>query len=37
MPVWGDLWEKGVPPEFSQAYVRSRIFQIIMYLNSIQQ
>jgi len=27
----------GVPPEFSQAYVRSRIFQIIMYLNSIQQ
>lgn len=37
MPVWGNLWEKGVPPEFSQAYVRSRIFQIIMYLNSIQE
>jgi len=37
MPVWGDLWTKGVPPEYAEANVRARIFEIIMYLSSIQE
>ena len=36
MPVWGDVWKKNVPPEYSEYYVRGRILELILYLESIQ-
>jgi mono/diheme cytochrome c family protein len=37
MPVWGDLWKKSVSPEHAESYVRARIFEIIMFLDSVQE
>lgn len=37
MPVWGNLWTKSVPPQYAESYVRARIFEIILYLDSIQE
>ena len=37
MPVWGNLWSKSVPPKYAESYVRARIFDIILFLDSIQE
>ena len=37
MPVWGDLWTKSVSREHAESYVRARIFELIMFLNAIQE
>ncbi len=36
MPVWGDVWAKNAPPEFAEDYVKGRILELIMFLESIQ-
>ena len=37
MPVWGDLWSKSIPPEYAEFYVRARILEIVLFLDSIQE
>ena len=37
MPVWGDVWKKNVPEQYADYYVRGRILELILYLDSIQQ
>jgi mono/diheme cytochrome c family protein len=37
MPVWGDLWSKSVPPEYAEFYVRARILELVLFLDSIQE
>ena len=37
MPVWGNLWTRSVPPEYAEAYARSRALELIMFLESIQE
>ena len=37
MPVWGELWSRSVPAEHAEAYVHSRILEIILYLESVQE
>jgi len=37
MPVWGDLWSKSVPAQYSELYVRARILEIMLFLDSVQE
>lgn len=37
MPVWGSLWSKSVPAQYAEIYVRARILEIILFLDSIQE
>ena len=37
MPIWGDLWKNSVPSKHAESYVRARIFELILFLNAIQE
>jgi len=37
MPVWGDLWSKSVPAQYAELYVRARILEILLFLDSVQE
>ena len=37
MPVWGDVWRRNVPEQYAPYYVRGRILELILYLDSIQE
>lgn len=37
MPVWGNIWKKNVPEQYAEYYVRGRILELILYLDSIQE
>ena len=37
MPVWGDLWSNSVPAQYAEFYVRARILEILLFLDSIQE
>lgn len=37
MPVWGDVWARGAPPEYAEYYVKGRVLELILYLDSIQE
>ncbi|MEJ2532421.1 MAG: cytochrome c [Halioglobus sp.] len=37
MPVWGDLWRHSVPDQYAELYVRARILEILLFLDSIQE
>ena len=37
MPVWGDLWSKSVPDQYAEIYVRARILEILLFLDSVQE
>ena len=37
MPVWGDVWRRNVPEQYAEYYVRGRILELILYLDTIQE
>lgn len=37
MPIFGDRWSADLPPEYADYYVRGRILEILLYLDSIQE
>ena len=37
MPVWGDVWSRNVPAEYAEYYVKGRILELILFMESIQQ
>ena len=37
MPVWGELWRNSVPDQYAEFYIRARILEIILFLDSIQE
>jgi mono/diheme cytochrome c family protein len=37
MPVWGDVWKTNVPSQYAEQYVRGRILELVLYLESIQE
>jgi hypothetical protein len=37
MPVWGDLWSNSVPAQYAELYVRARILEILLFLDSVQE
>lgn len=37
MPVWGELWRNSVPARYAEFYVRARILEIILFLDSVQE
>lgn len=40
MPIWGQVWEQSVPPEYkkdAEVFVRGRILELMLFLESIQK
>jgi len=37
MPVWGAIWQRNVPEQYAEYYVRGRILELLLYLDAIQE